>query len=201
MEIWDEIENDPAAGARHLVAEYGDRLHQTAFRVCGNWHDAQDLVTRALIQAVRHIRSYQRKSSFYTWICSILFNLYKSDKRKAGVRAMVLAGTAEEAMSCTGRDVPQSLSADPFEQLATKADASAVRSAIDDLPKKMRDIVYMFYYDDMSVLDIAALVSAPVGTVKYLLHEARSRLRRKLSTTMRPVGTSKGKKGKHARNG
>ena len=199
MNIWEEIEKDSTAGARRLVAEYGDRLHQTAFRVCGNWHDAQDLAMRTIIQAVRNIRSYQEKSAFYTWLCSILFNLVRSDMRKKGVRAVMLVGTAEDAFRNTGLDDPKDMSPDPFEMLATKADASAVRAAIDGLPKRLRDIVYMFYYDDLSVLDMASLLSAPVGTVKSLLHEARHKLRLKLASTLRLSGASK-KKGRHTRN-
>ena len=54
MESLDEITADKAACAHRLVAEYGDRLYETAIRLCGNESDAGDYVFRiAWGQALR----------------------------------------------------------------------------------------------------------------------------------------------------
>ena len=54
---------DKAAGARRLVAEYGDRLYETAVRLCGNEKDAEDYVFRAFERAISRIHQFSGRSS------------------------------------------------------------------------------------------------------------------------------------------
>jgi len=46
MDLVAEIVADKAAGTRRLVSEYGNRLYETAIRLCGNEADAQDYAFR-----------------------------------------------------------------------------------------------------------------------------------------------------------
>ena len=89
MELVDEILADKAAGTRRLVAEYGNRLHETAFRLCGNAADAEDYAFRTLERAVAHIHLFKRQSSLFTWLYEILVNLIRSDMRRKGANALV----------------------------------------------------------------------------------------------------------------
>ncbi|HVE63411.1 MAG TPA: RNA polymerase sigma factor [Mycobacteriales bacterium] len=51
-----------------------------------------------------------------------------------------------------------------------------LRDLVERLPSRQRDAVLLRYYADLPVLDVAALMSLPEGTVKRLLHEARHAL-------------------------
>ncbi len=51
-----------------------------------------------------------------------------------------------------------------------------LRDLVERLPRRQRDAVLLRYYADLPVLDVAALMSLPEGTVKRLLHEARHAL-------------------------
>lgn len=51
-----------------------------------------------------------------------------------------------------------------------------LRDLVERLPARQRDAVLLRYYADLPVLDVAALMSLPEGTVKRLLHEARAAL-------------------------
>lgn len=52
----------------------------------------------------------------------------------------------------------------------------AVRDAVERLPKRLRDIVVLHYFADLSVEQVARAVHRPAGTVKQRLHEARKHL-------------------------
>lgn len=58
---------------------------------------------------------------------------------------------------------------------------SAVRSAVSTLPLPERTVIVLREYEGMSYREIAAVLGIPIGTVMSRLHEARSRVRRKLS--------------------
>lgn len=61
-------------------------------------------------------------------------------------------------------------------------DTSAVglRDAVSALPRRLREVVLLHYFADLSVADVAAAVGRPTGTVKRQLSEARMCLARAL---------------------
>ena len=92
MDLAQEIVADKAAGTRRLVAEYGNRLYETAIRLCGNEADAQDYAFRTLERAVERIRLFSGRSSFFTWLYEILVNLIRTDARRKAANALVFPG-------------------------------------------------------------------------------------------------------------
>ena len=67
---------------RLLVERFGPRLLSAATLLCGNATDAQDLMIDTLQHAVRSIRGFQEKASFFSWLYGILFNLNRAIWRK-----------------------------------------------------------------------------------------------------------------------
>ena len=51
-----------------------------------------------------------------------------------------------------------------------------VRTAVESLPRRLRDVVLLYYFADLPVPEVAAALRRPVGTVKRQLAEARSLL-------------------------
>ena len=170
MQIWEEIQADPEKGAERLVAEYGERLYATAFRICLNETDAEDLVQRTFVQVLRRIGSFKGDSSFVTWMCAILVNFYRMDKRGKARNALVLDETEADERPDTDPN--------PAESLARRDEAAVLRAAVAHLPAVERETVVLHYFDGLSVPQIARLQGAPEGTVYYRLHEARASIRK-----------------------
>lgn len=182
MTVWEEIASDVNRGAERLVSEYGNRLYASAVRICGNETDAEDLVFRTFAQVVRHIDAYSGRSSFYTWMYTVMMNFRKMDLRKKGANAL---------------DFPEELpeevdpAPDPAEAFVLGSEGAAVRAAVAELDEAYRAVVVMFYFDDMEVAEIAQVLGQPVGSVKSRLHRARKILARKLTGTFFRKGASK----------
>lgn len=68
------------------------------------------------------------------------------------------------------------VAAEPVRPLPSHEGAVAVREAVDRLPGKLRDVVLLHYWSDLTVNDVAAAVGRPAGTVKRQLSEARALL-------------------------
>jgi hypothetical protein len=58
---------DPEA-VEELVNSYGDRLLRSAFLLCGNETEAQDIVQDTFLQAIRSVHRFQGRSTIYTWL-------------------------------------------------------------------------------------------------------------------------------------
>lgn len=166
MEIWQEIAADKERGARRLVAECGDRMFTAAFLLCHDQGLAEDLVFRVFACAVRKIGQYKGKASFFSWLYSILINLYRTDCRKMKAAIFETGEIPEDAASAWG-EVREPLGMD---------EALAVRRAVQSLPPIFREVVVLRYFEDRSLLEMAELMSVPLNTVKSRLRLAQGRL-------------------------
>lgn len=185
MEIAEEISKCPESGARRLIAEYGDRLYDTAFRLCQDESAARDLVNRTFWRAIERIGLFSGASSMYTWLYSILVNFWRMDLRQK--KKMDILLFQDEMPDCPDERP------DPAEALAAKADSEAIRNAIAELPEYYRVVVVFRYFEDMSVPEIAVVLGIPEGTVKFRLHKAKNMMRRKLAQTIDNLPASKKK--------
>ena len=174
MEVWEEIEANPEKGSQRLIDEYGNRLYAAASMLCPDLAAAEDLVFRTLAQAVRKIAQYRGRAPFFSWLYRIMFNFWRMDMRRKGANALVFDGEVPEM---------EDAAPDPCEALAVKADAEAIRNAVDNLSEPLRTVVTLHYFEDFSLLEIAGILSLPLGTVKFRLHRARKELAAALAQT------------------
>lgn len=174
MEIWEEITVDVQAGTKRLVAEYGDRMLTAAFQITQNLADAEDLVFRTFMRVAERSSSYDGRSTFFSWLYSIMLNFRRMDLRRKGANALVFDGEIPER---------EDISPNPAELLALKNDAATVRAAVAELDESLRTVVVLHYFEDMDISEIARVTEAPIGTVKFRMHRARKILADRLAQT------------------
>ncbi len=165
-EILTGLKRGDADAAAGLVDQYGDRLLRSAFALCGNEADAQDLAQEALLQAVKSARRCRGTSSIYTWLHGILLNVTRRFFRKQKRLTYV-------------EDVPERSTLTPaaWSGLDAGVTSAAVLQALDALSYPHREVVVLRYYEGMTVREIAGQVNVTPGTVKSRLHYALQRLR------------------------
>ena len=98
-DLVETIVADRAAGARRLVAEYGNRLYETAIHLCGRESDAEDYVFRTLEKAVARIEQFGGRSSLFTWMYEIMLNLIRTDARRKAANALDFPETMPESVA------------------------------------------------------------------------------------------------------
>lgn len=182
MDIAELLRTDQATGVRRLVAEYGNRLYETAIRLCGNTADAEDYAFRTLERAVLRIGTFRSSSSFFTWLYEILVNQIRSDLRRKAANALDFTDSLPEQVD------PRP---EPADALAAQEEAEAVRSSLDGLPYVLREIVVFRYWEDLTVPEIAKILAIPEGTVKSRLHQAKNLMRKIVSRTIDGMTSSK----------
>ena len=168
MPIWRLIAENAERGAEALVKEYGARLYATAFRLCQNGQDAEDLVFRTFARVIERIRSYNGESSFFSWMCAILANFHRMDARRKAANALVFDPEPPDSVD----ERPN-----PSEALVAGDEAATIRAAVDELPDDLRTAIVLHYFDDMSVPEIANAIDVPEGTVYWRMHEGRRLIR------------------------
>ena len=183
MFLVDAIRKDREAGARLLIDEFGARLFATAYRLCLNDADAEDLTFRTFARAVERISDFDEKSSLFTWLCAILMNFRRMDMRRKGANALDFVVEIPDA---------EDMHPDPGEVLSCAEEADAIRKVVESLPDSLREPTVLHYFDGFDVPEIARMTGTPEGTVYYRLHQARATLRERLSSRFRGEAASNG---------
>lgn len=146
------------------------RRHQTAvynlcFRFMRDPALAEDMAQEAFIKAFRLLRGFRGDSSFSTWLyrvaCSVCLTELGRRKKRFGI-ALPLSGAAVEAAT-----PPVSVSDMP----------EAIRRCVTKLPARYAQAVTLYYLQELSYEEVAAVMQVSLGTLKTWLHRARHQLR------------------------
>jgi RNA polymerase sigma-70 factor (ECF subfamily) len=131
---------------------------------------AEDAAQDVFIAVCRRPLAFQRSSKFSTWLCGIANNKAKDWLRKKG-RSVPMVDIDEEVLG----EIPDP-EADIVDRLGDAQNAEIVRKCVEGLPDKHREVVFLSYYEEASMEEIAERVSCPEGTVKSRLSHARAKL-------------------------
>jgi RNA polymerase sigma factor (sigma-70 family) len=146
-----------------------------AMRLVRNVDLAQELAQEAMLQAYLSLDRLRDPARFKAWLCGIVSNVCRShlrDQKVAYFSLEAMAGGLQfDAVPFSG------VAATPQEIAEQRELHQTVLDAINVLASKDRDATLFFYYDQLSVREIAALLGTSVGAVKVRLHRARQRLR------------------------
>ncbi len=169
-------QGDPAAFGE-LVDRHRTAVYRAALAALGSHADAEDAAQDAFLLAYRRIESFRGEASFKTWLLTIAWHQAINRRRSlASVwRRMVAPKTEEEAASmmvniAAAEPTPEQAAAD--QQLRR-----GIRDAIRALPPKLRDALLLAQAGEYSYEEIAAMLKAPVGTIKWRVSQARRGVR------------------------
>ena len=156
MEVDKEILADPVAGSERLLSEYGDRLFNTARKMCCNEADAEDLTFKTLERVVLKIGTYKGNSSFFSWMCSILVNFIRMDARRKIPNALEFC-----------EDVPETADVCPTPvEWAEKADGASGFDSVFDILSVARHLVKVA---DPSSPWLDDIISVVTGATPFVL--------------------------------
>ncbi len=169
MEPIEKLRAGDADAIDWLVDTYSDRLLKTATVILGDRYAAEDVVQESLVDAVRSLPNFRGDASVYTWLYAILIRRCRRRQRQlARQRLQYLPRMVLDRLRLQQGEYVQVLN---FDERLT------LRSAIRNLPFKYREVIVLFYYEELSIKELSHLLKLPEGTVKNRLHRARALLR------------------------
>lgn len=146
------------------ITSYGKRLYGLCISLCSDKYDADDLYQETWLRVFQKLSGYDTSKGFEQWLTTICVNLYRDRLRKNKRSPVFDKFESTEQKDMVIEQIPVS---------DINNDYSDLRSAIDDLPAKLRTTVILHYYRDMNVEETARILRIPVGTVKSRLSKAR----------------------------
>jgi RNA polymerase sigma-70 factor, ECF subfamily len=175
-----------AAGAptlESLLAPVLDHAYAAALRLTRNRADAEDLVSEAVLHALRGFHTFAPGSPFKPWFFTVLINAYHARHRKREHQTMTVE--LEDVPDLylytqTGAADLIGEARDPAAEFMAAIAIEQVEAAIDALPEEYRVVAMLYFLQDLGYAEIAAQLGVPIGTVRSRLHRARKMLQRVL---------------------
>ena len=168
-----------------------DVLYRKAVWMSRNHVDAEDLVQETMMKAYAGFRSFRQDTNMHAWLSRILINSYISDYRKKRRQPMQYSTeeVTEQCLAATySRSAPMGLRSAEDQTLAALPD-NDIKSAMQALPDRFREVVYYADVEGMRYQEIAAIMNTRTGTVSSQLHRGRRQLRRLLDGRVGGDGT------------
>ncbi len=164
-----------------LVKKYEKQVYNFAYRLTGNYDDANDVAQEAFLRVYNAIGGFRGDASFTTWLFRITTNVFLDDRKRA--RAHPTASLDEQMdleESSVARQI-EDTAPSPIAQTEEKERAQILEDAIQSLPEYQRVMVVLYHSQQQSYEEIAEAMSLPIGTVKSRLNRARLALKEKLT--------------------
>ncbi len=161
-----------------LVTRYQDRLYNSLVHLVGSPDLAYDAVQDAFVQAYIKLDTFERASTFYTWLYRIAFNMAVTRRRREKPTVSV-----DHARDELGHE-PVDRGAGPGDRIERQERASQVQVGLERISEEHRAILVLREIDGCTYEEIAEVLGLPVGTIRSRLHRARLQLREQLKDVL-----------------
>lgn len=135
-------------------------MYHLAFSLLRNDADAGDVISESIYRAYKNLDTLKRKSSFKAWILQIVHNTAVETIRKNSKVIPV-----EELQSTIVHNQER--------DITTKV---TVQEAVKNLKQPYQTVVILFYYENLSVIEISRITNTSIVAVKKQLSRARKML-------------------------
>jgi RNA polymerase sigma factor, sigma-70 family len=150
-----------------VMRKYADMVYRLAYSRVGNTFDADDILQEVFLRYIKADKTYNDEEHRKSWLIRITINCTRS-----------FASSAWNRHKDSAEPDPNEGGEDPA--LAASETKTDVMNALLSLPEKYRTVIYLFYYEDMSVAEIARSVGISESNVKTRMSRGRDMLKEKL---------------------
>lgn len=155
-----------------LVVKYQKRVISAAVSVTRNNFMAEDAAQDAFATAWMKLNTLQDPKKFPYWVCKIAKNCALNMVSR--FRSFLPIDTVSNLTVDDGQY------SGPEKLYTLSEEKNGLYQSIGKLPETVKKIIYMHYFEGLSVSEIAERMNIPEGTAKWRLHDGRKRIRKDL---------------------
>lgn len=163
--------NGDAAALDELYKSTGRAVYFTCLCLLKNEQDAEDLSQNTYITAFAKLKTLEQAEKFEPWIKRIAANLCKDFLYKKG------AHPNEPLDEEIFEEVDENFLPEEYAEKSEKREI-VMRIMRENLSDVLYQTVIMFYFDELTIAEIAEEMNCPEGTVKYRLNAARAKIKK-----------------------
>jgi len=157
------VSNERSDSFSEVLRERQAQVLRTAFRILGNWADAEDIAQEVFLRLHQHGLRFASEAALGAWIYRVTVNLCIDRSRTAK--------PAEEIRDATSREISAETA------LIREQQKQRLMSALAALPVRERTAVVLREIEELSTAEVAAALGTTEGTVRTQVMKAMAKLR------------------------
>ncbi len=183
-ELVDQVRRGDKEAFGQLVERYQQMVGHIARKMIADEWIAHELAQEAILQAYLSLDHLRDASRFKSWLYGITLNICRSylHDQKMDLFSLenIMGGVRSDIVTIFDNTV------DPQTIVEAHDLNRLVLDAIDELSSRDKEATLLFYYEQLTLQEIAALSGVSVGAIKGRLYRARKQLQERLSMVYVP---------------
>src|SRR5712664_2391766 len=173
-----------------LVGRHEQKIFFVARRITRRHEDAEDVVQQSFQKAFTHLRKFEGRSAFSTWLTRItITEALMFLRRSRGLREVLIDDLSGNEETTTALEVPDS-SPDPEAIYSQREWSEMLSLAMNELPPGIRKAIQLRELDERSSEETARIMGISISALKGRMFHGRRKLRERLKHYVQPAGTS-----------
>lgn len=168
-EAW-QATADEHAVLEDLMQQYGSELKRIAFLYVQDQAECEDIIQEVFISAFKNLSGFRHEASYKTWLIRMTINKCKDYHRLWSIRNLIYKPAVKLLKGSSSAE----------EELIGEEDAKEVAAQIAALPGKYKEVLILYYYQEMTMQEIADVLEIKLNTVKSRLLRGKQALQAKL---------------------
>jgi RNA polymerase sigma-70 factor, ECF subfamily len=156
-----------------IMIEHGNDVLYLAYSYVKDRSIAEDLAQEVFLSAYIHLDTFQFHASIKTWLFRITVNRCKDYLKSWSYKTTIVTNVIEFALG-TPREK------ETVKILIDKDEKARLAEIIFSLPLKYREVIYLFYFEEMSLNEITGLLNVNINTLKSRMKRAKEILKKEM---------------------
>jgi RNA polymerase sigma-70 factor (ECF subfamily) len=173
-----------------LVERHQQRIFFVARRITRTREDAEDVVQQSFQKAFTHLRNFEGRSAFSTWLTRVaITEALMFLRRSRGLREVLIDDLKGNEETTTALEVPDA-NPDPEVIFSRREQVEMLSAAINELPYGTRRVIQLRELDERSSEETARIMGISVSALKGRMFHGRRKLRERLKHIVEPAWQS-----------
>jgi RNA polymerase sigma-70 factor, ECF subfamily len=153
-----------------LIEAYWVSVKKLAFTYVKDWVLAEDITQEVFIRCYKNLNLFRGDSSYKTWLYRVTVNRCKDELKSKWFKTLWIF---EEVKDKVGKNV---VSAE--QSFLIKNEESYLSELVLSLPVKYREVLILFYYEELKLEEIQSLLNLNMSTIKTRLRRGKMALKK-----------------------
>ena len=155
-----------------------DKIYQFSYRRCNTSYEAEDLCSDIILTVISAVHKQEQIKNFYAFVWTVARRVYADycEKRNS-VRQTISMENGDYAIAAKENEIDSFI-----EETSEQEQIKKIFAEISFLSKAYREVMVLYYLDEMKVKDISKKLNISETTVKQRLFFARNTVRKEVET-------------------
>lgn len=153
---------------REVAYTYGDQITKLAYSYLKDWNQAQDVAQDVLLVCFENYENRLAISSYKAWIYRVTINRSKDILKSSFLKKVVLNNSLLKFIHTADHS--------PEVAALRNEESNQLIKAVFELPVKYREVILLYYYEELDAKEISEIIRINENTVRTRLRRARDRL-------------------------